>query len=66
MIVKNWVSKKPRSSDKRLVDIIISKKGEDLLEKIDTAKNKIGDILINLSHDEAQTINQLLDKMRND
>lgn len=61
---KNLVEKKTCPTDKRLVDVVISKKGLTLLEKLDRKNNELDQMLHNLSAEEAQTLNGLLDKMR--
>lgn len=61
---KSLVEKKTCPSDKRLVDVVISKKGLSLLDKLDKRNSELDEILHNLSGEEAETLNQLLDKMR--
>ncbi len=58
-LIERCVNKK----DKRSVDILISQKGLDLLEKIDKEINIDGSTS-NLTIEEAKTLNMLLDKMR--
>jgi DNA-binding MarR family transcriptional regulator len=60
---KEWVSKMVCPSDKRLVDIIITKEGLAVLEKIDT-DSEIENAFRNLSEHEAQELNRILDKVR--
>lgn len=58
-LVERCVNKK----DKRSVDIVISQKGLDLLKKMDEEINM--DIATsNLTDEDAQQLNKLLDKMR--
>ena len=61
---KSLVEKKTCPTDKRLVDVVISKKGLTLLEKLDRKNSELDQMLHNLSAEEAQTLNGLLDKMR--
>lgn len=61
---KGMVEKKICPSDKRLVDVVISKKGVTLLEKLDRRNGELDSLLQPLSAEEAQTLNALLDKMR--
>lgn len=61
---KQLVSKHTCSSDKRLVDITLTKKGNILLEEIGKKDNQLGDVLKNLSEKEATQLSNLLDKMR--
>ena len=64
LIVKGLVEKTACIKDKRLVDITISKKGLQLLEKLDSLNDHIDSILKGVSEKEAQAINQILDKLR--
>jgi DNA-binding MarR family transcriptional regulator len=61
---KGVVEKKVCPADKRLVDVVISKKGLALLEKLDRRNAELDSILQSLTPDEAKTLNSLLDKMR--
>jgi DNA-binding MarR family transcriptional regulator len=51
-------------TDKRLVDIVISEKGLELLAVIDLEKEQMEFLLNNLTQEEAETLNMLLDKAR--
>jgi DNA-binding MarR family transcriptional regulator len=64
LLKKGLVEKKTSQSDKRLVDVTISTKGLEVLDRLDKSNASLDGILFNLSHDEAKTLNQLLDKMR--
>jgi DNA-binding MarR family transcriptional regulator len=64
LLKKGLVEKKTSQSDKRLVDVTISSKGLEVLEKLDQRNASLDGILFNLSHDEAKILNDLLDKMR--
>lgn len=61
---KALVEKKTCPTDKRLVDVVISKKGLALLDKLDKRNGELDGMLHSLSSEEAQTLNLLLDKMR--
>ena len=61
---KGVVEKKVCPADKRLVDVVISKKGLALIEKLDRRNTELDSILQSLTPDEAKTLNSLLDKMR--
>jgi DNA-binding MarR family transcriptional regulator len=64
LLQKELIMKHNNHKDKRAVDIIISDKGLSLLAKID-AEVCISDIISgNLTLQEAQELNQLLDKVR--
>ena len=64
LIVKGLVEKTACIKDKRLVDITISKKGLQLLEKLDSLNEQIDSILKGVTEKEAQAMNQILDKLR--
>jgi len=66
LIVKGLVEKTACAKDKRLVDITVTKKGLQLLEKLDALNEQIDSILKGVSEKEAHTINQILDKLRED
>ena len=66
LIVKGLVEKTACIKDKRLVDITATKKGLQLLEKLDALNEQIDSILNGVSEKEAHTINQILDKLRED
>jgi len=64
LIVKGLVEKTACIKDKRLVDITVSKKGLQLLEKLDSLNDHIDAVLKGVSEKEAQAMNQILDKLR--
>ena len=64
LIVKDLVEKTACLKDKRLVDITVTKKGLQLLEKLDALNEQIDSILKGVSEKEAHTMNQILDKLR--
>ena len=64
LIVKGLVEKSACVKDKRLVDITVTKKGLQLLEKLDALNESIDSILKGVSEKEATTMNQILDKLR--
>ncbi len=61
---KGLVNRKTCLSDRRKVDIIITKKGLNLLKKLDNLDTEFDDFLQNLSLQEARKLNNLLDKLR--
>lgn len=61
---KNLIDRKECKTDRRQVDIIITKKGLDLLSEIDNYINEHEKIMKNLSKDEALELNRILDKLR--
>ncbi len=64
LIAKGLVKKVICKNDRRLVDVIITDKGKKLLERLDTRQDEIDGILGNLSEKEANTLSDLLDKIR--
>jgi DNA-binding MarR family transcriptional regulator len=65
LVLKQLVKKAICSTDRRLVDVTITEKGQELLKNIDTRDYQIEDIMINLSEEEAEQLSKLLDKARN-
>lgn len=64
LVLKNYAEKSTCPGDKRLVDVLITDKGLALLAEIDQ-KEDIIDLSMNaLSEKEAETLSQLLDKVR--
>lgn len=51
-------------SDRRAVDVKISKKGLDLLKRMEKEEESMDGVMKNLSNGEAKQLNQLLDKLR--
>lgn len=64
LLKKSLVKKTTCDADKRLVDIIITKKGEKLLETLDERNAEMDAVLNGISEEEAKTLNHLLDKIR--
>ncbi|MBP7533850.1 MAG: winged helix-turn-helix transcriptional regulator [Chitinophagales bacterium] len=64
LIAKNLVEKQIGSTDKRLVDVRITEIGLTLLTEIDKEIAFTNHILSNLSEQETQLLNSLLDKIR--
>jgi DNA-binding MarR family transcriptional regulator len=64
LILKGLVKKTVCPEDKRLVDVSITDKGMNLLEKMDKYENDMDAVFGNLSIAEAKTLNNLLDKIR--
>jgi DNA-binding MarR family transcriptional regulator len=65
LIVKGLVQKSACKVDKRLVDIILTEKGLQLVIKLDQYNDLIDATLKGVSEKEASQINQVLDKLRN-
>ena len=64
LITKGLVKKITKTTDRRLVDILITEKGKRLLSRIDTQQTEMDAILNNLTEKEAEQLSELLDKMR--
>ncbi|MFL5810729.1 MAG: MarR family winged helix-turn-helix transcriptional regulator [Flavisolibacter sp.] len=64
LVIKGLVKKTTCSKDKRLVDVLITEKGQKLLTKIDSEVDHIDSIMGHLSNDEAKALSDLLDKLR--
>ena len=64
LIVKELVQKNICPRDKRLVDVVITSKGLALLEKLDLHAEELDAVIGNLTCQEMQQLNYLLDKMR--
>ena len=64
LLKKSMVYKKISTYDKRLVDVTISSKGLQALAKLDDKNEEFDIISRNLTEKEAETLNNLLDKMR--
>jgi DNA-binding MarR family transcriptional regulator len=61
---KGLLERQTCATDKRLVDVSISEKGLALLDKIDEAMNTFDQNLDAISEEEAQALNDILDKLR--
>lgn len=64
LIKKDLVQKVVCQSDRRLVDVTITDKGLQLLETLDFLNDEMDSQLQGLNAEEAKTLNQLLDKLR--
>lgn len=65
LVKKELVKKVVCKTDRRLVDVTISEKGLSLLKDLDGYNDELDGIIGSISEEEAKTLNQLLDKMRN-
>jgi DNA-binding MarR family transcriptional regulator len=65
LLKKELVQKVICKNDRRLVDVTISEKGLELLSTLDRHTHELESHLTNISEEEARTVNQLLDKLRN-
>ena len=64
LLKKNLVNKQICANDKRLVDVTISDSGLKLLQRLDKKTDELDSIISNLSDQETDKLNDLLDKMR--
>lgn len=62
--LKGWVLRVSCSTDKRLVDVTITSKGEEFLKSISSIDQVIENIYSKINQNEAYTLNHLLNKMR--
>lgn len=62
--IKGLVERKESKKDRRQVDVIITKRGLNLLKKLDTLFEGFEQRLHILSEEEATMLNDLLDKLR--
>jgi DNA-binding MarR family transcriptional regulator len=64
LLIKGLVKKVACKSDKRLVDITITTKGQKILAAIDKEEERMDNVAKKLSVADAKLLNKLLDKMR--
>ncbi|WP_431157651.1 MarR family winged helix-turn-helix transcriptional regulator [Winogradskyella poriferorum] len=62
LCAKNYIERLPSEHDRRVVKIVITKEGMNLLDSIPNNLNK--DLLKNLSEEDGKLLSDLLDKMR--
>lgn len=61
---KGLLERKTCSTDKRLVDVFITEKGLELLGQIDKPIDDMGSLSGKITEQEAQKLNEILDKLR--
>ena len=64
LVIKGLVKKSTCSTDKRLVDVVITEKGQKMLRKLDAETDHITEIMGKLSPSDAEMLSLLLDKLR--
>ena len=64
LVAKELVEKNTCPTDKRLVDVTLTKKGFAILEKLDQLNHHLDSLMKGISEKEANTMNQLLDQLR--
>ena len=62
---KGLVERKESTTDRRQKDVLINKKGLELLSNMSICEQQEDDLLSNLSEMEIELLNDLLDKIRN-
>ncbi len=65
LLLKKLVDRKSCPNDRRAVDVIITEEGLELLKKLDPEVEKWEDNMVGITHEEADLISNLLDKLRN-
>ena len=63
LMLKELAHKGTCKMDKRLVDVTITEKGQELLKRLDAVSDQM-DNIINLTEEEAESLSNLLDNMR--
>ncbi len=64
LLKKDLVNKQICRYDKRLVDVTLNEKGLKLLNRLEKKTYELDSIISNLSSEDIDTVNQLLDKLR--
>ena len=64
LVLKGLVKKSTCSMHKRLVDVVITEKGQKMLRKLDAEADHITEIMGKLSRNDAEMLSLLLDKLR--
>jgi MarR family transcriptional regulator, 2-MHQ and catechol-resistance regulon repressor len=64
LVLRGWADKKLSSTDKRLVDVSITKAGKNLLKRMDEKGDAMTGIIDKLDQSELKSLNHLLDKLR--
>ena len=65
LIAKGFVERKECKSDRRNVDLLITKKGLDTLTSLDYIDESFKELFNNLTNEEVDKLNELLDKLHN-
>jgi MarR family 2-MHQ and catechol resistance regulon transcriptional repressor len=65
LVAKDLAKKVVCPKDKRLVDVTITEKGQNLLSSLDAENDHTLKIMAHLSEEESDKLSQLLDKLRN-
>lgn len=65
LVTKGLVTRQPCPHNRRMVDVLITPAGLELLKRIDEVEHEIHSGLTNLTEAEAAELSRLLDKIRN-
>jgi DNA-binding MarR family transcriptional regulator len=63
---KGYVDRQASATDRRAVDVVITKKGLNLLDEIQPISDEVENSFNHLSEEDAMVLNDLLDKLRKD
>ena len=64
LILKELAQKTTSAKDHRLVDVLITEKGQAVLKEIDEGPDIVLEVMNNVSEEEMDELSQLLDKVR--
>ena len=64
LILKGLAQKSTSSVDHRLVDVLITEKGQEILKEIDEGPDIVSEVMNNVSEEEMEELSHLLDKIR--
>ncbi len=64
LVAKELVKKGTCTADKRLVDVTITHKGQNLLKRVEAESDHVNEVMSHLSEGEAEQLSALLDKLR--
>ncbi|HVF96229.1 MAG TPA: hypothetical protein VM871_02850, partial [Flavisolibacter sp.] len=64
LVIKELVEKKICPKEKRLVDVTIKEKGQNLLRRLDEVTSDMDAVMQNVTEEEAMQLSLLLDKLR--
>jgi MarR family transcriptional regulator, 2-MHQ and catechol-resistance regulon repressor len=64
LILKGLAQKSTSSIDHRLVDVLITEKGLEILREIDEGPDLVSEVMSNVSEEEMEELSHLLDKIR--
>ena len=65
LVEKKHIDRFKCKEDRRRINIIITKKGLRLLEKLDFVDDEIKNLFKNANEKEIKSVNKILDKIRN-